>query len=192
MHRVPFLILLFGSAVYCQVDVKSSSSQGAVSIQLKIDTTNWQWEINIANKIPNSYIKLYEPGLDYFRSPFKLYDSTLGEITSRCIIVDRYIQGNLYSKSQAKKITVDSTSSMTKIVDIKRISSGNHYSLDKYFCRIKPNNLIGFVYSTPVIVYNKQDGNEIGRFNLMFSTAKMNVSKSKMLTDSASFPFLPN
>jgi hypothetical protein len=80
---------------------------------------------------------------------------------------------------------------MTKIVDEKIISSENSYGLDKYFCRIKSDELIWFTYSTPVIVCNKQNGNEIGHFNLMFSTAKMNVSQSKILTDSASFPFIP-
>lgn len=182
--------MVLGPAVYGQVGGTSGSSQGSVSIELKIDTANWHWEISITNKIPNSYIKLDEPGLNYWRSPFKLYDSSLREMTSRCIIFDPYIE-KLHSRSEAKKITIDSTSGMTKIVDNKKISSGNYLTLDKYFCRIKPDNLVEFDYSTPVVVYNIQNRNEIGHFNLMFATAKMNVSQSKMLTDSASFPFIP-
>jgi hypothetical protein len=170
--------------------VTPDSSQSGVSIQLKIDTANWQWEISIANKIPNSYIKLFVPDPNGWLSRFKLYDSSLREISSRCIFFNPYFE-KLYSRSQAKKIKIDSTAGMVKIVDEKIISSENSYGLDKYFCRIKPNYLIWFTCSTPVIVCNKQNGNEIGHFNLMFSTAKMNVSQSKILTDSASFPFIP-
>ena len=190
MRQLIILFIILRSTVYGQVGVTPDSSQSGVSIQLKIDTANWQWEISIANKIPNSYIKLFVPDPNGWLSRFKLYDSSLREISSRCIFFNPYFE-KLYSRSQAKKIKIDSTAGMAKIVDEKIISSENSYSLDKYFCRIRPDELIWFTYSTPVIVCNKQNGNEIGHFNLMFSTAKMNVSQSKILTDSASFPFIP-
>lgn len=190
MRQLIILCIVLRSTVYGQVGVVSDSGQARVSIQLKMDTANWQWEISITNKIPNSYIKLFAPALDYWRSPFKLYDSSFHEINSRCIIFDPYIE-NLHSRSKAKKIKIDSTAGMTKIEDYKEISSGNYLTLDKYFCRIKSDNLIGFAYTTLVIVYNKQNGNEMGRFNLAFSTRKMNVSQSKVLADSASFLFIP-
>jgi hypothetical protein len=183
-------LLILRSAVYGQVGATSDSSQGRVSIKLKIDTANWQWDISITNIIPDSYIKLYQPGLESFTSSFKLYDSSLREMTSRCIIVDHFVQRMPHTKSKAKKITNDSTANMTMIEDILRVSSGNYLRLDKYFCRINPKNLIEYSFSTPVIVYNKQNGNEIGHVNLSFST-KMNVSQSKIMADSASFPFVP-
>ena len=190
MRLLVILLIILRSTVYGQVGGTSDSGQGRVSIQLKIDTANWQWEISITNKIPNSFIKLYVPVPHYWLSNFKLYDSSLTKITSRCLFFRPYL-GKLYSRSQAKKIKMDTTALMTKIVDTKIISSANSYGLDQYFCRIKSSNLIGFSYSTPVIVYNKLSGNEMGRFNLSFSTAKMKVSQSKILADSASYPFVP-
>jgi hypothetical protein len=182
------LFIILQSTVYGQVRANSDSSQGRVSIKLKIDTANWQWEISITNNIPNSYIALFVSHPNHWLSRFKLYDSSLREITSRCVFFRPYM-GKLYSRSQAKKIKMDSTTGMMKIVDTEIISSKYSYSLDKYFCRIKPDNLISFIYSKPIIVYSKQNGNEIGHVNLSFST-KMYVSRSKILADSASFLFI--
>jgi hypothetical protein len=193
MCQLILFLVFFNAGSFATASVKSTPPQvkQGITIYLKIDTVNWHWEILIENNIQNSYIKLYQPGLDYYRSPFKLYDSAQHEINSRCIIVDRFNQGKLYSKKTAKKMRIsDTTTMMTKIVDAKKVSSPDYYSLDKYFCNIKKNNLIGFSYSTPVIIYNKQTDSVIGHINLVFSARKIPVSTARMLEDSASISFI--